>query len=340
MNEITFSAGPLDQVFSNTDKFFQSEEIHEAETKKYVFNKAFGIGSWKPFIVDPGFEVSLLKGTIKKPITFKKLAFEPDGFFDLIFCDAPSFEQVSDQNQLQVFGSNANKSAIFSNAKTDTSYRFPVDVEFNWIVMRFFNGYLNHYVSDHSSYLIKAIKSKKPLLIHEHINMDMDFMLQRLTSASSASTFRTQKVRTYALALANFFFERLELRRKQMLTSSVRGQDYEKAFQVKDYLISDLTNAPTIQFLADEFGLSASKLKVLFKQVFGKTIYKYFQEYRMEKARNLLSTKDLNVSEVGYEIGYSNLSHFSDAFKKQFGILPKQYKMDSGNALFTAENML
>ena len=170
--------------------------------------------------------------------------------------------------------------------------------------------------------------------------MDMDFMLQRLISASSASTFRTQKVRTYALALANFFFERLEQRRKQMLTSSVRGQDYEKAFQVKDYLISDLTNAPTIQFLVDEFGLSASKLKDLIKQVFGKTIYKYFQEYRMEKARNLLSTKDLNVSEVGYEIGYSNLSHFSDAFRKQFGILPKQYKMDSGNAVFTAENML
>ena len=46
----------------------------------------------------------------------------------------------------------------------------------------------------------------------------------------------------------------------------------------------------------------------------------------MQKARHLLETAEMNVSQVAWEVGYVNVSQFSKAYKKRFGVLPKQYQ--------------
>jgi AraC-like DNA-binding protein len=45
----------------------------------------------------------------------------------------------------------------------------------------------------------------------------------------------------------------------------------------------------------------------------------------MQEARILLEKTETNVSETAWQVGYVNVSHFSAAFKKRFGILPKHY---------------
>jgi len=62
---------------------------------------------------------------------------------------------------------------------------------------------------------------------------------------------------------------------------------------------------------------------ILFKQTFGDTIYNYFQGARMEEAAFLLKQGGYSVSEAGYELGFSNLSHFSRLFKRRYGITQK-----------------
>ena len=68
------------------------------------------------------------------------------------------------------------------------------------------------------------------------------------------------------------------------------------------------------------------KLKRSFKQYFGKTVYEYIREQRMEKAFSLLHQEDYNVSQTAFAVGYTNVSHFSEAFKNKFGILPKDLR--------------
>ncbi|MDD4115272.1 MAG: helix-turn-helix transcriptional regulator, partial [Massilibacteroides sp.] len=77
--------------------------------------------------------------------------------------------------------------------------------------------------------------------------------------------------------------------------------------------------------LSIEAGMSISKLQKCFPQVFGKSISQYALSEKMNLARQKLDTKKYSVSEVGYQIGYSNLSHFSIAFKNEFGVNPKSY---------------
>ncbi|MDF5992039.1 AraC family transcriptional regulator [Pseudomonas aeruginosa] len=87
-------------------------------------------------------------------------------------------------------------------------------------------------------------------------------------------------------------------------------------------LLQDLSTPPTIAELAKAVGMNQCKLKKCFKDHFGSTIYALFQEQRMSSAQQLLQS--YNVTETAMMLGYSNVSHFSAAFAKQFGNLPEQ----------------
>ena len=69
--------------------------------------------------------------------------------------------------------------------------------------------------------------------------------------------------------------------------------------------------------------MSKAKLADAFKQLYGATIYNYYQHQRMQKAHELLSMKKFSVKEVSAKLGYTNLSNFVLAFTKHFDISPK-----------------
>lgn len=100
--------------------------------------------------------------------------------------------------------------------------------------------------------------------------------------------------------------------------------DIKRLYKVKDQLLQNIEKAPTIAKLSNFSGMSETKLKRLFNQVFGKSIFKYFQNYRMQKAARLLN-EGLSVSEVGYQLGFSNLGHFTKVFEEVIGVKPKRY---------------
>ena len=98
----------------------------------------------------------------------------------------------------------------------------------------------------------------------------------------------------------------------------------KKAEQARRLLLEDLANPLSIADLARRVGMSESSLKRAFRSTFGKSIFAYFQTHRLEQAKTMLAHGDMNVTEVAFSIGYSNHSHFSRAFKQQFGISPKK----------------
>ena len=69
-------------------------------------------------------------------------------------------------------------------------------------------------------------------------------------------------------------------------------------------------------------GYSSAHLNRLFREHFDMTPYEYLHRYKFRYARNLLQNSDMSVSEIAYEVGYSNLSHFFSGFKKYYGITP------------------
>ena len=70
--------------------------------------------------------------------------------------------------------------------------------------------------------------------------------------------------------------------------------------------------------------MSSTKLKTKFKNVYGMKLYEFYNRNRLEKAKEMLQSGKYSVKEVGHDIGFSNLSNFAKAFRKEFGILPNE----------------
>jgi AraC family transcriptional activator of pyochelin receptor len=93
----------------------------------------------------------------------------------------------------------------------------------------------------------------------------------------------------------------------------------------KKIIIEKMADPPTITELAKEIGLNEYRLKEGFKNIYGTTVFKYLNDYRLDVARQLLEQDHVKVNEAAYQIGYTNPSHFIAAFRKKFGVTPKKY---------------
>ena len=104
--------------------------------------------------------------------------------------------------------------------------------------------------------------------------------------------------------------------------------DVEKLLKVKSVLNSHIFGtSPTIDQLAQQFNMSPSQLKSKFKSLFGNTIYQYYLQSKLNTAKDLISKGEGTISDIGYRLGYSNISQFSAQFKKQFGCSPSELKI-------------
>lgn len=92
--------------------------------------------------------------------------------------------------------------------------------------------------------------------------------------------------------------------------------------QAREILLQHIGDPITIKELARKVATNECYLKKGFKEMFGTTIFDFYQSQRMEHAKYLLYDKGLSVTDVSALLGYSSISHFSTAFKKHTGIKP------------------
>ena len=98
--------------------------------------------------------------------------------------------------------------------------------------------------------------------------------------------------------------------------------DREKISKAREILLQHIGEPITIKALSRKVAMNECYLKKGFKEMFGSTIFDFYQSQRMEHAKYLLYEKGLNVTEVSLLLGYSSISHFSTAFKKHTGLKP------------------
>ena len=104
-----------------------------------------------------------------------------------------------------------------------------------------------------------------------------------------------------------------------------RGQ--EKLIRhLRDHIVQGELNYSSLSELAEEHGISVSFLQKCFKQVYGMPVYQYLKTYRMEKAAAALHATDRSVTTIALDAGYTNAAKFSEAFRKQFGLPPSEYR--------------
>lgn len=96
--------------------------------------------------------------------------------------------------------------------------------------------------------------------------------------------------------------------------------------QVLQYLNDHSSEQINLTQLAENLYISRSNLFTAFKQATGDTPYQYLQNIRIKKAQVLLKISSKSIEEIAWEVGFRDVSHFTQTFKKYIGITPLKYR--------------
>jgi AraC-like DNA-binding protein len=124
--------------------------------------------------------------------------------------------------------------------------------------------------------------------------------------------------------MSEFFFVAAD---KEFFCERQKRTSQERVQKVIELLRGNLAEPPDLLELGRRVGCSPFYLSRTFSQELGVTIPQYLRQLRMERAAELLRSGKFNVTEAAMEVGYSSLSHFSQAFCQTMGCCPNLYPL-------------
>ena len=148
----------------------------------------------------------------------------------------------------------------------------------------------------------------------------LDALLNHSYSGSLENIFVNAKIHE----LLVYSVERIVEEKETVFTCKFLADERGKQsiYQAREYLLQHIGDPITIKELSRKVAMNECYLKKGFKEVYGTTIFDFYQQQRMEHAKYLLYEKSLSVTDVSALLGYSSISHFSAAFKKHTGLKP------------------
>lgn len=116
-----------------------------------------------------------------------------------------------------------------------------------------------------------------------------------------------------------------EVQQGRRVLHALQPDCVERICRAREIVLQHLDRPLSLVDLARRVGLNDCTLKRGFRRVFGKTVFGYLRDYRLEQARLLLLSGHASVAEVMQAVGFVDRGHFAAAFRKKFGVVPKDY---------------
>ena len=112
--------------------------------------------------------------------------------------------------------------------------------------------------------------------------------------------------------------------RAAALAESILSRDV--LYELQHYLTGLEGKLPSLVDIAEKMQVSARTLNDCFAREFGTSLHRYVSSLRLEQAHSAIQESDIALKVLSDRLGYSNVSHFSNAFKRQFGYPPGQLR--------------
>lgn len=235
------------------------------------------------------------------------------------------FQNIFPRNEILV-PEKLTPSVLIATTSLNTDVIIPIHTNTATINIEVDANYLRglFFLSEKSPVLQSLFMNTQPLLFEQMIYTSLQKIVDEIIAEPVNEIFKLFFLRIKAEELICRLLMELEKRDTKQLYA-LNSHDIQTIYKVKEQMLEHLESPPVIRELAVSACMSPTKLKRLFKQIFGKSIFYYYQEFRMKEAAFLLKDEKLSVSDVGFRLGFTNLSHFSKVFAAHTGMKPKQY---------------
>jgi AraC-like DNA-binding protein len=201
---------------------------------------------------------------------------------------------------------------------------FPKGINIRQITILIDLDYLKNFIGKNQHKFEYLFNNEKTLLIEEFMSPEIAAVVNEVANTTSAIVLPEAYYKLRALELLYYLFKNLS-DRQDVAHQHLRNEEIEAVYSIRDKIASSLDKPFAQDELVKISGMNTLKLRKIFTQVFGKGIYEYYQFLRMQEAARLMQQEHLSVSEAGYKLGFTNLSHFGRLFERHFGQKPKKW---------------
>jgi DNA-binding response OmpR family regulator len=165
-------------------------------------------------------------------------------------------------------------------------------------------------------------------------NTEMSDRIEGLESGADAYIVKHFILEELLITIDNILKNRQRIRGKY---SGAHQEDKIKSIEVQGNsdklmerimkVVNDTLDSPDlrVEMLSEEVGLSRAQLHRRVKEITGISTGEFIRNIRLKKAAELLLENKVNISQVGYMVGFSSQTHFSTAFRKFYGVSPSEY---------------
>lgn len=151
-------------------------------------------------------------------------------------------------------------------------------------------------------------------------NMGLSIVLIELGKVVASNAIDASQKKNLKERLSALGFELLDDKHAQLINN------------IKSIIVQEIhyeNEAPTVNFstlLSEKLHYDYAYLSRLFSSVEGRTIEKFIMVQKIEKVKELLSYKEMTLSEIAFQMNYSSSAHLSNQFKKVTGMSPTEFK--------------
>lgn len=289
-----------------------------------------GEGHIKMVDIEPGFKFVLHHYTLKEDFHLKRNSpMDDNDLISIVFNsnEIPAKSAIDRHIAVEFLKKNGSSIQVASTA-ISTETIFPANIEIYFGVIGIKRRMLSQLlrVDELNGPLGTILHSNNVFFYHEKMHPEVGRVLKLVSEINAQNKLSDLFYSIKVHEMIYLLFDKL-LDRDSEKQSPVNKSDIDKLYLIRTEILADMGQPPQLSALATKAGMSETKMKQLFKQTFGDTIYNYYQNERMQEAGFLLKHAGYSVSEAGYRLGFSNLSHFSRLFEKHFGTTPKKYTL-------------
>jgi AraC-like DNA-binding protein len=297
------------------------------EGDRLIIPPVMGTGSIRRITLMRGMKLIVHRYTLKEDFILKRVGIDaPNDLVSVIFHSNEAAGSVDTGEKAAPLSRSSAFAIQIASTDLNSQIRFPANTDIYFLVVGILKDVLKNLLAiKNPNSVVQTILNADPgFLFYESMSVEIHKLVKQVTDAREDDELSNFYQRLKVQELLYLVFGKLQKRESQR-HNAVHKDDVEKLELIRTAILSDLSVPPGLPELAKMAGFGETKMKDLFKQVFGDTIYNYYQQARMEEAAFLLKHGGLSVSETGYQLGFSNLSHFGRLFEKYHGVKPKKY---------------
>jgi len=156
--------------------------------------------------------------------------------------------------------------------------------------------------------------------VHQAIGAQQLNLIHEITECAYPDHIRLLYIKHKIIEL--LLLQLVQFEQTRASSKGLNAIEIQRMETAKSIIENNISSTITITSLAREVGTNEQYVKQHFKLLYGKTVFNYLLDLRMEKAKQLLISRSHKIADIAEKTGYRHPSHFSTAFKKYFGYLP------------------